>query len=63
MNDPHVNQQFDFNQLKGPELKIKVFLELKDFYLGKELEVLVEKQVACPHCKGTGANTIKLMLL
>ena len=35
MNDPNVHQQFDFNQLKGPELKIKVFLELKDFYLGK----------------------------
>lgn len=55
MNDPNIYQQFDFNQLKGPELKIKVFLELKDFYLGKELDVLVEKQVACPHCKGTGA--------
>jgi hypothetical protein len=41
MNDPNVYQQFDFNQLKGPELKIKVFLELKDFYLGKELDVLV----------------------
>lgn len=56
MNDPNVYHEFDFNQLKGPELKIKVFLELKDFYLGKELDVLVEKQVACPHCKGTGAE-------
>jgi DnaJ-class molecular chaperone len=35
MNDPNVYHEFDFNQLKGPELKIKVFLELKDFYLGK----------------------------
>ncbi len=56
MNDPNVYHEFDFNQLKGPELKIKVFLELKDFYLGKELDVMVEKQVACPHCKGTGAE-------
>lgn len=56
MNDPNVRNEFDFNQLKGPELKIKVFLELKDFYLGKELEVMVEKQVVCPHCHGSGAE-------
>lgn len=56
LNDPQVEMQFDLRSLKGPELRMKVFLPLKDFYLGKEFPVLVEKQVACPHCKGTGAE-------
>jgi DnaJ-class molecular chaperone len=34
---------------------MKINLPLKDFYIGKTVTVLVEKQVACPHCKGTGA--------
>ena len=55
MNDPNLYHEMNVDSMKGPELKIKVFLELKDFYLGKELDVMVEKQISCPHCHGTGA--------
>lgn len=55
VDEMHVEQQYDLRSLKGPELRMKLFLPLKDFYLGKKLPVLVEKQVACPHCKGSGA--------
>ena len=37
MNDPMVYNKYNFQALKGPELKIKLFLYLKDFYLGKSL--------------------------
>ena len=30
-----VYNKYNFHALKGPELKIKLFLYLKDFYLGK----------------------------
>lgn len=56
MNDPMVYNKYNFQALKGPELKIKLFLYLKDLYLGKSLEVMIQKQIACPHCKGTGAD-------
>ena len=56
MNDPMVYNKYNFQALKGPELKTKVFLYLKDFYLGKKLDVMIQKQMACPHCKGTGAD-------
>ena len=56
MNDPIVYNKFNFQALKGPELKIKLFVYLKDLYLGKSLEVMIQKQMACPHCKGTGAD-------
>ncbi len=56
MNDPNLYHEMNVDAMKGPELKIKVFLELKDFYLGKELDAMVEKQIACPHCHGTGAE-------
>ena len=56
VDEMHVEQQYDLRSLKGPELRMKLFLPLKDFYLGKKLPVLVEKQVACPHCKGSGAE-------
>lgn len=55
MKDPMVYNKYNFQALKGPELKIKLFLYLKDFYLGKSLEVMIQKQIACPHCHGTGA--------
>ena len=51
-----VYNKYNFQALKGPELKTKVFLYLKDFYLGKKLDVMIQKQMACPHCKGTGAD-------
>ncbi len=35
MNDPNLYHEMNVDAMKGPELKIKVFLELKDFYLGK----------------------------
>lgn len=35
MNDPMVYNKYNFQMLKGPELKIKLFLYLKDLYLGK----------------------------
>jgi hypothetical protein len=41
MNDPNLYHEMNVDAMKGPELKIKVFLELKDFYLGKELDVMV----------------------
>jgi DnaJ-related protein SCJ1 len=51
-----VHNQHNFNLLKGPELKIKLLLYLRDLYLGKSMEVMIQKQIACPHCKGTGAD-------
>jgi DnaJ-related protein SCJ1 len=56
MNNPMVYNQHNFNILKGPELKIKLLLYLRDLYLGKSMEVMIQKQIACPHCKGTGAD-------
>ena len=43
LNEPqqHIEMQYDLRTLKGPELRMKVYLPLKDFYIGKELPILV----------------------
>jgi hypothetical protein len=35
INEQNIEMQFDLRNLKGPELRMKVYLPLKDFYLGK----------------------------
>uniref|UniRef100_A0A6B2L851 J domain-containing protein n=1 Tax=Arcella intermedia TaxID=1963864 RepID=A0A6B2L851_9EUKA len=46
------------NQIpKGNPVTIKLQVTLEDLYIGKEVEVLQRRQVLCPHCRGTGAET------
>ncbi len=56
VNEPHLEHQYNLQAMKGPLLLMHVNLPLKDFYTGKTTEILIEKEVACPHCKGSGAE-------
>jgi molecular chaperone DnaJ len=40
----------------GTNLRVKVKLDLKEVSTGVEKRIKVKKQVACEHCKGTGAK-------
>ncbi|MDR1273238.1 MAG: molecular chaperone DnaJ [Odoribacteraceae bacterium] len=40
----------------GTNLRVKVKLDLKEVATGVEKRIKVKKQVACEHCKGTGAK-------
>jgi molecular chaperone DnaJ len=41
---------------RGTNLRVKVKLDLKEVAAGVEKRIKVKKQVACEHCKGTGAK-------
>jgi molecular chaperone DnaJ len=41
---------------RGSDLRVKVKLTLKEIATGVEKKLKVNKYVACPHCKGTGAD-------
>ncbi len=41
---------------RGTDLRVKVTLTLKDILNGVEKQIRVKKQVACDHCKSTGAK-------
>ena len=35
---------------KGPDINLKVNVQLEDIFNGKEIEVQFSKQIFCPHC-------------
>lgn len=41
---------------RGSDLRVKVKLSLKDIATGVEKKIKVKKYVACPYCRGTGAD-------
>lgn len=43
VNEPHIEQQYNLHEMKGPQLLMHVNLPLKDFYTGKMTEILIEK--------------------
>lgn len=42
---------------KGPDINLKVNVELEDVYNGREIEVSYTKQIMCPFCWGSGAES------
>ena len=44
---------------RGPEVNVDLEVSLKDLYVGRQLEVLVRKQVLCKQCGGSGAKMLK----
>lgn len=44
-------------QNKMEDQKIKLKVSLKDLYNGRELEFKFTRNVICPHCRGTGADS------
>lgn len=42
---------------RGHDLDIDLQVTLDDLFLGKEIEVDVQKQIICPQCRGTGAKS------
>ncbi|KAH8425576.1 putative DnaJ domain protein [Aspergillus melleus] len=40
---------------RGPDMEFRVGLPLRDFYNGREVEIVLEKQQICDACEGTGS--------
>lgn len=45
---------------RGPDMEVRAALPLRDFYTGREINFLVEKQQICDSCEGTGAKDHKV---
>ncbi|CAG7935320.1 unnamed protein product [Penicillium olsonii] len=41
---------------RGPDMEVRASLPLRDFYNGREIDFLVEKQQICDACEGTGSK-------
>ncbi|KAJ5084206.1 hypothetical protein NUU61_008785 [Penicillium alfredii] len=41
---------------RGPDMEVRAGLPLRDFYVGREMTFLVEKQQICDACEGTGSK-------
>ena len=41
---------------KGPEMLIKIRVTLEDIYNGKDITMFMNRQIICPHCRGSGAD-------
>jgi DnaJ-related protein SCJ1 len=41
---------------RGPDMEVRAALPLRDFYTGREINFLVEKQQICDSCEGTGSK-------
>ncbi|KAJ5143193.1 uncharacterized protein N7515_001980 [Penicillium bovifimosum] len=41
---------------RGPDMEVRASLPLRDFYTGREINFLVEKQQICDSCEGTGSK-------
>ncbi|KAI8825759.1 uncharacterized protein EV422DRAFT_503133 [Fimicolochytrium jonesii] len=41
---------------KGPEVNMDLAVSLEELFLGKSLEIEINKQVICPTCRGSGAK-------
>ncbi|KAJ6014966.1 hypothetical protein N7540_009557 [Penicillium herquei] len=46
---------------RGPDMEVKAALPLRDFYNGREINFLVEKQQICDTCEGTGSKDHKVV--
>lgn len=44
-------------EVKGPEIKMILQVDLNDLYVGKVIEVEIDKQVICNKCDGSGAKS------
>ncbi|RIA89230.1 hypothetical protein C1645_772896 [Glomus cerebriforme] len=44
------------SERQGPSIVMELEVELKELYLGTQIEVDVSKQVICEHCRGSGAK-------
>lgn len=40
---------------RGPDMEMRVSLPLRDFYNGREIRFMIEKQQICEACEGTGS--------
>ena len=40
----------------GMSVTLDLEVSLKDLYLGKDMDVVMTKQMVCSHCRGTGAE-------
>ncbi|KAK6813496.1 hypothetical protein RU639_011189 [Aspergillus parasiticus] len=40
---------------RGPDMEFKIGLPLRDFYNGREVTIMLEKQQICDACEGTGS--------
>ncbi|ORY03013.1 heat shock protein DnaJ family protein [Basidiobolus meristosporus CBS 931.73] len=47
---------FHTPERRGPSINMDLEVDLKDLYLGVDLEVDIAKQVICHHCHGSGAK-------
>ena len=56
MKNPNIQQEVNLQSLKGSNIEVKLSLTLNDLYMGKEITTTVFKKMACPHCKGSGAQ-------
>ncbi|OQD70114.1 hypothetical protein PENDEC_c026G02033 [Penicillium decumbens] len=45
---------------RGPDMEVKAALPLRDFYTGREINFLVEKQQICDACEGSGSKDHKV---
>ncbi|KAJ5140686.1 hypothetical protein N7448_004094 [Penicillium atrosanguineum] len=45
---------------RGPDMEVKAQLPLRDFYMGREISFLVEKQQICDSCEGSGSRDHKV---
>ena len=42
---------------KHDDVRIRLRVSLKDLFIGRELNFQFSKNVVCPHCRGTGADS------
>jgi len=47
----------DPEETKGPNINMDLPIELKELYLGTEINVDISKQAICSHCGGNGAKS------
>ena len=47
----------DPEETKGPNINMDLPVELKELYLGTEINVDISKQAICSHCGGNGAKS------
>jgi DnaJ-related protein SCJ1 len=48
--------QYGRGMRRGPNMEVKIYISLREFYTGAEKEFTVEKQQICDECDGTGSE-------
>lgn len=51
----HGRQHAFHDQRRGQDMEMQLFVPLRDFYVGAEHELQIEKQVVCEECDGSGS--------